>query len=343
MDYTYVLFWNSLWTVAPVVGLGLFDRVLDYEVLMDLPELYHYGREKYWFRWRDFFIYMLDGVYQSVIIYFFIMFTYDTTSARHDGYSVDLYEWSTVTAVSGVLVADIFTGMSAYAWTWWLVFFVFIGILVVWVFTFIYSALSPSYEFTNLFGFYYFLGASSYFWFGIVITFFLALAPRYLAKSYKSTFFPDDLDIVRWIKKNNPYFDFKNYEHPSNVGIGLTEMKRQRRTSSRMETSLPQRISRRSSVASSIATLERPRPSMDLRSGSRTDMSTGLVSVDRGFDFAAEDNGGVAIRRIQTNLSERFSSRNNLATVEESGEKKGKRSRFLSIKRGFSKKHRQSE
>ena len=27
-DYNYILFWNSLWTVAPVIGIGLFDRFL---------------------------------------------------------------------------------------------------------------------------------------------------------------------------------------------------------------------------------------------------------------------------------------------------------------------------
>lgn len=27
-DYIYVLFWNSLWTVLPVIGIGLFDRFL---------------------------------------------------------------------------------------------------------------------------------------------------------------------------------------------------------------------------------------------------------------------------------------------------------------------------
>ncbi|KAJ3822147.1 phospholipid-translocating ATPase [Lentinula raphanica] len=344
MDYTYILFWNSLWTIAPVVGIGLFDRILDSEILMDLPELYRYGRERYWFSWRDFFIYMVDGIYQSVIIYFFLMYTYETTSARHDGYSVDQYEWSTVAAVSGVLVADIFTGLSASAWTWWLVFAVFIGIVIVWAFTFIYSALSPGYEFTNLWGFYYFLGASPYFWFGLIITFILALAPRYLAKAYKANFLPDDIDIVRWIKKENPYFDFKHYEHPqSNLDIGLTEMKHRRRTS-HTEDRFAERISRRSSRASSIATLDfpgdRPRPSADLRSASRTDMSTGLVSVERGFDFAAEDDG-VAIRRIQTNLSERFSRRN--LAVGEDGERKGKRSKFLSLKRGFTKRNRTSE
>ena len=27
-EYTYVLFWNTFWTIAPVIGIGLFDRIL---------------------------------------------------------------------------------------------------------------------------------------------------------------------------------------------------------------------------------------------------------------------------------------------------------------------------
>ena len=27
-DYIYILFWNSIWTIAPVIGIGLFDRFL---------------------------------------------------------------------------------------------------------------------------------------------------------------------------------------------------------------------------------------------------------------------------------------------------------------------------
>ena len=57
---------------------------------------------------------------------------------------------------------------------------------------------------------------------------------------------------------------------------------------------------------------------MDYRSGSRTDMATGVTGRHRGFDFATEE-GGVAIQRMQTNLSERYSqSRVNLSREEES-------------------------
>jgi len=83
MDYIYILFWNSLWTIAPVIGVGLFDRFLgalvqsmtltmllitthatDSRVLMDVPQLYHYGREGTWFGTKPFLVYMFDGILQ---------------------------------------------------------------------------------------------------------------------------------------------------------------------------------------------------------------------------------------------------------------------------------------
>lgn len=48
-------------------------------------------------------------------------------------------------------------------------------------------------------------------------------------------------------------------------------------------------------------------------------MATGLVSTDRGFDFATEERG-VAMRRMQSNLSERrVASSRHLVLPRESG------------------------
>jgi phospholipid-translocating ATPase len=60
----------------------------------------------------------------------------------------------------------------------------------------------------------------------------------------------------------------------------------------------------RRSFQSSRPDLTGSRP--DLVMGSRTDMSTGLQTsgAGRGYDFSTEE-GGVAMRRIQSNLSER--------------------------------------
>lgn len=341
---------------------------------MDVPELYHYGREGYWFGLKQFFIYVLDGTYQvsivssvhlrcspvanqhvrqSVIVYFFVMYTYISTTSRTDGYDIRLTEWSTVMAIIGVMCADLFTGLTATAWTWWMFGLVFVGIVLVWGFTvsissirslalhltvfsqLIYSAVTPGYAVTFLYGNDYFLFTSAYFWLSLPIGIVVALAPRYLAKAYKFGYNPSDIDIVRWVRKKDPYRDLANDSQTHlGGGIGLHALKRQRRGSGSSSVFPPSvRAERRSSRADSIITLETGRMQQDVRSASRTDMSTGLVSRERGFDFATEERG-VAIRRMQSNLSEK-----RLANAGEttSGKGKGSLGHAFSIGRGLKK------
>ena len=80
-EYTYLIFWNSFWTLCPVVAIGLFDRIVgactvmlisdpethrlvDDHILMALPQLYRYGREGKWFGVKLFSVFMMEGVVQ---------------------------------------------------------------------------------------------------------------------------------------------------------------------------------------------------------------------------------------------------------------------------------------
>ena len=83
------------------------------------------------------------------------------------------------------------------------------------------------------------------------------------------------MDRARWLAKLDPTHDFKKDRHG-----GLAKVKR---------------------PATRKASLRRSA----LYNGSRTDMSTGLREANRGFDFAAEENG-VAMQRMQSHLSERL-------------------------------------
>jgi phospholipid-translocating ATPase len=64
-------------------------------------------------------------------------------------------------------------------------------------------------------------------------------------------------------------------------------------------------------------------------------MATGERSVHRGFDFSTEENG-VAMRRMQTNLSERRQSSRNLV-LEPTAPRKGSLSRVFSLRRALTK------
>ncbi|KZP18292.1 phospholipid-translocating ATPase [Athelia psychrophila] len=323
-EYTYLLLWNTLWTIAPVIGIGVFDRFADDSVLMALPELYRYGREGKWFSHRQFAVYMIDAVYQSAIIYFIVQFAYLSPTPRTDGFQVGLYEYSTTMAISAVLAANLFCGLNTTAWTGWIWFATFLGIALIWLFAAVYAVVKPAFFATSSYGNDHYLFESAYFWLCLPITIIFALLPRYLAKACKFSYMPDDIDIVRWNHAAHPERDIGKDAYYKNPLQAL----RGPRSSASHDTPRSGSV-RPMSIAESVATIEDRRPSMSLRAGSRTDMSTGLASVHRGFDFATEE-GGVEMRRIQTNLSERRASSRNLP-LPEAPERKG--SRIFSFRR----------
>ncbi|GJJ12412.1 hypothetical protein Clacol_006654 [Clathrus columnatus] len=260
--------------IALLVGplASYFTPVLivsDANILMAVPELYRYGRENTWFGFRLFTAYMLEGIVQSVIIFFIITYAYFSISARNDGYDTYIYEFSTAIAIVTVTVANCFNGLNTSAWSGWVWFAVSIGIIIVWVYT--------------------------------------------------RQYWPTDIDILKEVQKVNPHIDFAT--HPSIGG--------------RFQKSFMEQGEALTTVTSGIdnyplQVLADRRQLMDLPNRSVTDMSLGgIQSTNRGFDFAVEE-GGVHLRRIQTNLSERrFHLRRK--TKDTSG--KERRALFPSLKR----------
>lgn len=178
----------------------------------------------------------------------------------------------------------------------------------------IYNLISPGWFVTPVFGDDHFLFRSGFFWLCLPLTVCIALAPRYIAKAWKFGFAPDDIDIMRYVCKMEPNRDIA---HDATISSHLAALRR------------PGSItSRRTSHAESVHS----RPSLDHRTASRTDMSTGIRSMHRGFNFAMEENG-VAMRRMQSNLSERRQSSRDVATAE-TPTRSGRRERLLGSLRG---------
>ncbi|KAF7295629.1 Phospholipid-transporting ATPase [Mycena indigotica] len=289
-EYTYLLWWNAFWTIAPVIAIGVFDRLIDADTLMALPELYHFGREGRWFGFKLFIVYMLDGVVQSAIIFFIIRYTYATTTARSDGYNVYQYEFATTMAMTAILCANLFNGLNTNFWTGWVFFAVFLGIVLSWGYTSIYSIISPGWISTPVFGNVHYLFHSAYYWLCILFCVPVALLPRYISRAWAMGFDPNDIDLLRAVRKIEPHVDIAAAAAEAGKG--------------KVQPSLAALKRARSSETATSA----PRRSGEWHLGSRTDMATGLRSLHRGFDFSAEE-GGVAMRRIQTGLSEARQSR----------------------------------
>lgn len=88
---------------------------------------------------------------ESAIIFFIITYAYGAPTVRSDGFQQYIYEFSTVgilhtvftsltymaktMVLCVVIVANLFNGLHTSAWTGWSFFLIFIGIVLVWVFT----------------------------------------------------------------------------------------------------------------------------------------------------------------------------------------------------------------
>ncbi|KIO25076.1 hypothetical protein M407DRAFT_25607 [Tulasnella calospora MUT 4182] len=321
-EYTYLLFWNVFWSLAPVIAIGLFDRIIDDDILMTLPELYRYGRERTHFGLKRFIIYMLDGVMQSAIIFFVIYYTYDTTSARNDGWGVYQYEMATTVVVATATVVNLVNGLNTAAWTGWVFFSVSIGIILIWAYTAIYPEISPGWFVTDAYGDNQFTFPSAYFWLGIIFVVLISMLPRYVLKSYKFIYLPNDIDILRSLRSIDPKHDIAH--DPAIVGnldrpgeevdddrLTMTETRQSEdgRASLPPRRSLQGRPSYQANRQSMEGGAARANPS-------QVDMSTGREGTSRGFDFSTEE-GGYAMRRVQTHLSERHVSRVSLPAAVE--------------------------
>ncbi|TXT09998.1 uncharacterized protein COLE_03932 [Cutaneotrichosporon oleaginosum] len=328
--YVYLLFWNVFWTLCPVIAIGVFERNAEDVDLMALPELYRYSREHRYYNWPRFLYYLFEGVYQTAVGYFFIHYTYVSTTTRGDGWDIYKDEMSTTMAVAAAMYANLFSGLNIDAWSWWVVFAVWVGPFLIWVFTPIYSIVPPTTYISGVYGNDIFLFRSAAFWFGWPFVTIIALMPRYLIKFAKQNIFPNDIDVMRLVRKYHPNVDpftdpmlggrlDKSHENDDMViGRVQSNAAMASRNSIALEeltgpaeytpaTEYPPRQS-----TEYLGRRESHRPSFQSTRlgmaggirGSQVDMSTGLTrEPSRGFGFDVEE-GGVAIRRMQSSLSQ---------------------------------------
>ncbi|KAK6904232.1 hypothetical protein I203_107748 [Kwoniella mangroviensis CBS 8507] len=333
--YVYLLFWNVFWTIMPVLAIGLFDKDIDDESLMALPELYRKGREGRYFGIKIFLYYLFEGFYQTAVIYFFIHYTYVSTTMRGDGYDVYIYEMSTTMVIGAVMVANLFTGLNIDSWTGWTYFGILFGPVLIWLFTAIYSIIPPSSFYTGVYGNDVFLFRSAAFWFGWPFVFVIALLPRYIIRYLDQNAFGDDIAKMRLVRKYNP--DVNPETHPLLGGKlgekdenenddveggaqaqGQDAIRLERMGSTSNQPQSPFGNAGNTDDVENAQNTGRPSYERNPRSsfqsgrfgihsqgrGSAVDMSTGLSQEpSRGYGFTMEE-GGVAIQRMQSRLSQ---------------------------------------
>ncbi|KAF7369277.1 P-type phospholipid transporter [Mycena venus] len=197
--YTFILLCNLVFTSLPVIVMGAFDQDLNARAALAFPQLYVRGIRGLEYTRTKFWLYMLDGLYQSAVVFFIPYLVWSLGLAvSWNGKGIDsLSDFGTTVAVSAILTANAYVGLNMNYWTslTWIVVFGSTIVMMAWIviFSFFFSA-----DFINeeqvLFG-------ELTFWTTVVVTSLICLAPRFIIKYYSTVYSPLDKDIVRemWV------------------------------------------------------------------------------------------------------------------------------------------------
>ncbi|KAJ2593864.1 hypothetical protein H4R99_005965 [Coemansia sp. RSA 1722] len=227
-DLSYIQLYNVVFTVAPVVILGCVDKPFNYKTAMTYVAVYSDGIRNRYFQWWRYYMYVIDGLYQSLVIFFtFYLFTYQSDVQNSNGRTWGRSDLSTGPTVAVVIAASLCVGFNSWQWNWLMAVAITFSIVV----CIAYIGISSAVRYYSLEGVATSVMSTLEFWFGVVISVVVALLPRFTVRSWQKLYSPRDLDIIREIKVlHRPWYgqvfvdpDSPNEYSPSkkNGGFGL--------------------------------------------------------------------------------------------------------------------------
>ncbi|ETS78476.1 hypothetical protein PFICI_10538 [Pestalotiopsis fici W106-1] len=196
MEYTYILMFNLFFTSVPVILMGVLDQDVSDAVSLAVPELYRRGIERLEWTQTKFWLYMVDGIYQSVMVFFIPYLTFiNADFITGNGLDVqDRIRLGCYVAHPAVLTINLYILINTYRWDWIMLLVVVLSDLFIFFWTGVYSSFTSS---ASFYGAAQEVYAQASFWAVFVVTPVICILPRYAIKAVQKVYFPYDVDIIR--------------------------------------------------------------------------------------------------------------------------------------------------
>lgn len=215
-EYTFLMFYNLAFTSLPVIFMGVLDQDVSDTVSLVVPQLYRSGILSLDWSQYKFVWYMFDGLYQSVISFFFPYLLFYVSFQNHEGLPVDHRFWLGILCCAvSVTACNIYVLLQQYRWDWLSLLIFALSTLVVFFWTGVWSARSYVGEFYKAGS--QILGTLG-FWCCFLVAVVICVLPRFTYDFLKRNFKPRDIDIVRELVRKGEYRDYPEGYDPTNLG-----------------------------------------------------------------------------------------------------------------------------
>lgn len=216
------VFYSLIYTSIPTIVVGILDKDLNDETLLQYPRLYGAGHRQESYNMRLFWITMIDTLWQSLVIFYIPVFIYSDSS-------IDIWSMGSLWTITVVILVNVHLAMDVQRW-------IFVTHVAVWgsiiityacliavdsipifpnyglvssliVINFLrytfydLSSFFQVYNVTPIFSMFgrtiYHLAKSPSYWLSIFLILTIALLPRFLFKVIRQNFWPSDIQITR--------------------------------------------------------------------------------------------------------------------------------------------------
>ena len=176
--------------------MGILDQDVSDKVSLAVPQLYRRGIERKEWTQRKFWTYMVDGLYQSVLVYYFAYLNFRPANfLTESGQGIGDYKrMGTYIANPAVVIVNTYILMNTYRWDWFMGLITTISALLIFFWTGVYTAFTSGFTFYQAAPEVY---GNLSFWCNFLLTVIMCLLPRFTAKSFQKMYRPRDVDIVR--------------------------------------------------------------------------------------------------------------------------------------------------
>ncbi|KAL2641929.1 hypothetical protein R1flu_009516 [Riccia fluitans] len=184
-----LVFYSLIYTSVPTIVVGILDKDLSHKTLLRYPPLYMPGQKGVSYNQALFWGFMLDTLWQSLVLFYVPYFTY-----RHS--DVGIWGLGSLWTISVVILVNIQLAMDIQRWTYIHHIALWGSILATWICMLVMDSLTlealvPQYRVI------YHMATEWSYWFDILLILTLALLPRFCVKVFWQRFFPSDIQIAR--------------------------------------------------------------------------------------------------------------------------------------------------
>lgn len=111
-------FYNVIFTAAPPLAMGLFDRICSSESRIKFPELYKSSQNAQQFNVKVFWMWIMNSIYHSILLFWMPVLALQQDVAYSDGKTGDYLFLGNFVYTYVVVTVCLKAGLETSAWTW---------------------------------------------------------------------------------------------------------------------------------------------------------------------------------------------------------------------------------